>query len=71
MNPTIKAGLIGFVRGLGTILIAAGLGYAGQADHLAFLSPTIAALVAGLALAAENAFTVKTGSALFGTVSRA
>jgi hypothetical protein len=71
MNPTLKAGLIGFVRAIGVIIIGSVLTYVGHADNLTFLSPTVAALVAGLALALENAITAKTGSALFGAVRRA
>ncbi len=64
MNPL----LLGFVRGLGTVLIMAALGYLGHAENLPFLNPIVAGLLASVALGFENQMTVKTGNALFGAV---
>lgn len=64
----IKYLLIGFARGLGVVVITAVLSYLGIADHLAFLPPWVAALVAAVALATEHAIESKTGNALFGAI---
>lgn len=59
INPTI----LGFIRGLGAAVIFAALTYLGNADHLTFLSPEVAGVVAGIVIALEHALA---GSALFG-----
>lgn len=64
----IKYLLIGFARGLGVVVITAVLSYLGIADHLAFLPPWVAVMVAAAALATEHAIESKTGNALFGAI---
>lgn len=63
-----KGLIIGFVRGLGSVVLFTVLAYVGQADHLTFLSPVAAGLVSAIALAIEGAIQSGTGKALFGTV---
>lgn len=65
---TISPAVLGFLRGLGVVLIMAGLSYLGVAEHLAFLPPWVAALVAMAALSAEHGIEGSTGKALFGAV---
>jgi hypothetical protein len=62
----ISPAVLGFLRGLGLFLITSVLTYIGTADHLSFLNPVTAGLVASLALALEHAIEQKTGGALFG-----
>ncbi len=64
--PTISPLLLGSLRGLGVVLLAALLTYMGNTANLPFLSPEVAGIVAALALGIENHITAKTGSALFG-----
>jgi hypothetical protein len=63
-----KYAFIGFVRGLGVVLLTAGLSYLGVAEHLNFLNPTVATLISAIALGLENAIESNTGKALFGAV---
>jgi len=63
-----KYAIIGFVRGLGMVMLTAGLSYLGSVEHLSWLSPGTATLVAALALAIEHAIEAGTGKALFGSV---
>lgn len=65
MNPLI----LGFLRGLGFAVLTAVLIYVGDATHITFLSPQIAALLSMVALAAEHQLEAKTGKALFGAVT--
>lgn len=67
MNIT-KAALVGFARAIGVVVITAVLSYLGVADHLAFLPPWMAAIIAAGALALENGLEAGTGKALFGAV---
>ena len=67
--PTISPLLLGFLRGLGFVVLTAVLGYVGNAANLSFLNPTVAGLIAAVVLAAEHAYAAKTGSGLFGAVN--
>ena len=67
---TLPNWLIGFLRGLGVVLLTALLSYIGNADNIAFLSPTIATLIAAIALAIEHGLSTQ-GTAIFGSVNRA
>ena len=62
MNPL----LLGALRGAGVAAIIAVLSYFGSADHLGFLNPTTASLVAMVVLAIEHSIEASTGKALFG-----
>lgn len=64
----MKTAIIGFLRALGIVIITAVLSYLGSADHLSFLSPAVAALIAGLAGALEAVIQGQTGRALLGAV---
>lgn len=64
MNPAV----LGFIRGIGVVVIAAALAYVGDVSHLVFLSPTVATVIAALALSLENYIEGKNGNALFGAV---
>lgn len=65
MSPAI----LGFVRGLGTIILMSVLTYVGDASHLnGLVSAAGASIIAGLALALEHAIQNGTGNALFGAV---
>lgn len=67
MNPAI----LGFVRGLGVVILTGVLTYIGDASNLTGVTtPFIAGLVAAIALAIENAIAGKTGKALFGAVTQ-
>lgn len=65
----LPAWLLGVIRGLGFAVITAVLSYFGSAEHLSFLNPGTAALVATVVLAIENQIASK-GPALFGAVKR-
>lgn len=66
----MSASLLGFIRGLGTVLLLGALTYVGDASHLnGVLSVGIAAFVSSAALALEHAIEANTGNALFGAVS--
>lgn len=63
MNPA----LLGFIRGLGTVVLTAFLAYLGDASHLnGIVSVGIAAVISSIALAIENSIAHSSGSALFG-----
>jgi hypothetical protein len=62
----ISPALLGFIRGISFAALTAVLSYVGVAEHLSFLNPAIASLIAALALAAEHAIADNTGKALFG-----
>ncbi len=65
MSPKV----LGFVRGIGTVVLVAILAYLGDAVHLSvFMSDSLATVIAAAALAAEHGIEAKGGGALFGTV---
>jgi hypothetical protein len=64
---SISPAFLGFIRGLGVIVIYAILNYIGVADHLTFLSPTTAVVVSAIALWIEHAFS-PAGTGVFGSV---
>jgi hypothetical protein len=65
MNPFV----LGLVRGLGAVILAAVLTYLGDASHLTgVVTPYVATIIAALALALEGHIEGKTGAALFGAV---
>lgn len=64
----IKYAIIGFLRGLGFVLLSAGLTYVGNVDNLSFLAAPWPLVISGLVLAIEHAIEAKTGRALFGAV---
>lgn len=64
----ISPALLGFLRGLGLIIITAVLSYLGAAENLAFLNPITASLIATIALSIEHSIEAKSGRALFGAV---
>ena len=60
--------LLGFLRGLGVVILGAALTYIGNATNLqGILSPAIASLVSMIALGIEHSMS-PSGTALFGTV---
>ena len=60
---------IGFLRGLGVVILIAVLGYVGNAANWAFLeNPWLAGLIAAVAAAIEHNIEDKKGRALFGAV---
>ena len=66
----ISAGLLGFLRGLGVLLLTAALGYVGDVSHLSWLGLPWSAIIASGALAIEHWVEGGTGNALFGMVKR-
>ncbi len=65
MNPA----LLGFIRALGVVVLAAILNYLGDVSHLTIiLNPYTASIISALALALENSMESRTGNALFGAV---
>jgi hypothetical protein len=61
--------ILGFLRGLGVIVLAAVLTYIGDATNLqGILTPRSSALIAMIALSIEHSIEGKTGNALFGAV---
>lgn len=67
----LSPAVLGFMRGLGVAIVVAVLTYLGDAANLnGLVSPTLAALIAAIALAAEHGIQAKTGNALFGAVKR-
>ncbi len=61
--------LLGFIRGLGTIILMAVLTYLGDASHLnGIVSALGATLISGIALSIEHSIEGVTGNALFGAV---
>ena len=67
---TISPALLGFLRGLGMVVIIGLLTYIGDATHLPFLNPATASLVAVIALTLEHALS-PAGTALMGAVRTA
>jgi hypothetical protein len=65
---TFSPALIGFLRGLGVVVLTAFLTYAGNATNLTFLSPGTALIVAAIALFADHALS-QPSTALFGSVN--
>lgn len=60
---------IGFLRGLGMVILIAVLGYLGTASNLTLIAnPFVAGLIASVALAVEHSVQAKTGKALFGAI---
>ncbi len=62
---------IGFLRGLGMVVLTAILAFVGNQANLSFLSPQVALVVSGFALFAEGLVEKGTGNPLFGAVTRA
>lgn len=61
--------MLGFVRGLGMVILFAVLTYVGDASHLnSVVGVSMAALISSAALALEHAIENVTGNALFGAV---
>lgn len=62
---------LGFLRGLGVVILFAVLTYIGDASHLApLIGDSLAAILSGVVLALEHRFEVNNteGKALFGAV---
>lgn len=59
----------GFLRGLGIAVIIGGLSFIGNQTNLAWLNPTTATIVAGLAAWLEGIVQKYTGNAVFGALS--
>lgn len=67
----MNSATLGFVRGIGTVVLFAVVAYFADAAHLnGIVSPAIAAIVASLALSFENYLAGKSDKALFGAVKK-
>lgn len=65
MNPK----LLGALRALGLVILAAILHFLGDATNLGFISsPGVVTIVSMIALAIEHGMEAKSGNALFGVV---
>lgn len=64
---TFSQKTVGFLRAAGVFALFALITYAGDVSHLAFLSPTMAALISSVALWAEH-YVSPPGTALMGSV---
>lgn len=62
---------LGFVRGVGSIILMGVLTYLADASHLnGLVSVSVATIIAGLAAALESSLSNGTGTALFGAVNK-
>ena len=61
---------LGFLRGLGVVVLASVLAYVGNATNLtnAGVTATVATLIAAIVSAVEQSMAAKTGNAVFGLV---
>jgi hypothetical protein len=68
---TITPGVAGFIKGLLTVLVLAGVSYLAQAQHLSgLLGPTVSIVAASLFSSLESSLKAKSGGekGLFGAV---
>ncbi len=64
---TLSPGVLGFLRGVGVVVLAAVISYLADATHLqGVVSAPVAALIAAVALGFEQHISDTTGKALFG-----
>ena len=62
---------VGFLRGIGTVVLFAVLSFlANSANLTPVLGTSLAGIVSGLILAIENSLGVKSGTSLFGATRR-
>ncbi len=64
---TLSPAVLGFLRGIGVVVLAAVVTYLADATHLqGIVSAPVAALIAAVALGLEQHVSSTTGKALFG-----